>query len=327
LADRRHDTAEEAAALQSKQQELERLRLRLGTARAHVDGIDKALAHAQSHWATRMQALGLSDMTLEQMGPWCTAREQVLSADEHLAEARSELEGLRHRVADADAKLSKALPSAAPAGADLNLNALVRHAADLTEQASRVRTRGDSLREQRDNAAALLATLEDALHQATERLARWQEDWRNCLGALNLPAETGTEAAEQALATLSDMDQHLAKRQELMDARIRPMERDLQRFADAALALAADLDPGLSGSPPADISRVLNERLTQAQRDARDRERLSGEIDEARREAEREARAQTQAKAELQPLLWTPSAALFHRCFRQGPSRTSSGWR
>ncbi|MEA3639053.1 MAG: AAA family ATPase [Lamprobacter sp.] len=307
LADRRHDKAEEAATLQSKQDERARIQQQLERDLSDVAGIRKQQQATQKEWAARTEALGLKEMTLEQMGPWCIARDKFLSADEHLMESREQVESLRHQVDAARKALAGALTPAPDPGE--SLASLVHLASTQVDRAKQAQTRRKALEDQRTAAEAALESLDQRLTQAMEKLERWRDGWASCLDRLNLPTETDTEAAERALSILADMNDHLSKRRELRDARIRPMERDLQRFSEAAKGLARELDPALRERAPEDIARILSERLAQARHDAKDHERLTKEIETARRDAERETRKQMEAQAAIEPLLAEANAA------------------
>jgi uncharacterized protein YhaN len=304
LADRRHDKAREAATLQSKLDERERFQLQLDRDRNSAAAIQARQDKAAADWTARTEALGLPGMSLDRLGPWCDARLALLSADAALTEARDQLEGLRRRSADAREALAAALAALTPPpGPEDSLASLVQRAADWADSVGQAEARRTTLLQQRSAAEAALESLDARLTKVTADLAAWDADWARSLDALNLPAGTGTAAAEQALSILANMDAHLGSVRELRDARIRPMERDLERFADTARRLAADLDPELAERPPEDIVRILAARLAQARQDARDHARLTAEIETARRQAESEAGSIAAAQAALAPLL------------------------
>ena len=304
LADRRHDKAREAATLQSKLDERERLQGQLERDRSSAAAIRERQDLAAADWTARTEALGLAGMTLDHILPWCSARQALLAADDTLTDARAQLEALRRQSAGAREALAKALITLTPPPeAGDSLASLVQRAADWADTLGQARARRTTLEEQRATAETALESLDRRLAQAREDLAAWREDWARCLEALSLPAGTGTEAAEAALSIFAAMDEHLGSMRELRDARIRPMERDLERFADAARQLSAGLDPALTERPPEEIARVLSERLAQARQDARDHARIKAEIETARGQAELEAGRIREAQAALAPLL------------------------
>lgn len=248
-----------------------------------------------------MAAVGLPGMTIDQMGPWCTARDRVLSAAEAVTVARADLAALRRQAAEAREGLAAVLVPPPEPGE--TLAALVLRAADWVDGARRAQARRTALAEQRSAAMTALEGLARRLAQSEQALAVWQQDWLRCLSGLHLPVEMGTGAAEGALAILARMDDHLHQMRELHDARIQPMRRDLDAFAANAVALARDLDAELTARPPEEIARVLADRLAQAREDAREHRRLAGEVETARKRAAAEAERLDEARAALAPLL------------------------
>ncbi|MFN2225018.1 MAG: AAA family ATPase, partial [Anaerolineae bacterium] len=228
LADRRHDKAQEAATLQSKLDGRERRARQLDLYESRAEENRQRQGLQAAEWEARMEAIGLPGMTLDQMGPWCTARDRVLAAAEALEGAQAELKALHRQAEQARAGLAAALVPP-PEPGEL-LAALVLRAAKRVEEIRRADERRTALQEQRAGALSALESLARRLAQAQEAIAAWRDEWAHCLGSLHLPAETGTGAAEGALAVLARMDDHLYKMRELRDARINPMRRDLDAF-------------------------------------------------------------------------------------------------
>lgn len=336
LADRRHDKAQEAASLQSQRDQRARLIEQLAQVERRTEAQRRQQAAQAADWETRMAALGLPGMTLEQLGPWCAARERVLAAAEEVAAARADQAALcRQAEAARDALAAALVPASEPAAESApepspesgeSLAALVLSAAQRVETVRRAHARRSALSEQRAAAVAALQTLAGRRAQAQAALASWGEEWARCLVDLHLPAATATGAAEGALAILARIEEHLDKQRDLRDARINPMRRDLTAFADAANRLARDLGPDLDPEPtphlnptpklaadlaaraPEEIAQVLAERLAQARADDREQQRLSAELQAVRARADAEAARLREAEATLAPLLHAAAA-------------------
>ncbi|TVQ83850.1 MAG: hypothetical protein EA400_18560, partial [Chromatiaceae bacterium] len=116
LADRRHDKAQQAANLQSKLDARARLAAQLARFERGAADLRERQAQQAADWETRTAALGLTGMTLAQIGPWCHARERVLAAADTLAATQADLQSLRRRAYPARTALAATLtPAPAPA--------------------------------------------------------------------------------------------------------------------------------------------------------------------------------------------------------------------
>ncbi|CAA2159824.1 hypothetical protein MBRA_05007 [Methylobacterium brachiatum] len=215
------------------------------------------------------------------MAAWLAETENLIEAEQRLAEQRIERDHLRARIESARAPLADLFARAgldpAPDG-DIG-QALERLEARVATLASRWEANletGGRLRA----AAATAEKLQAALAETGSRRAAWQADWAEALRPLGLPATARPEEAEGALEAWRTVPDRLAERAALQ-RRAAGLRRDMEAFQTKAAALVEALAPDLADTPPTGAIRTLHARLVTAQaREAR-RAELDRRLEEA----------------------------------------------
>lgn len=278
LADKRHDKAKEAAELQSRIDNLARLRLSLEDTEQRLAKIQAQIASIEADWQSRATAFGFPSMPLVAFEQWQFALPKLFAAADAADLADADAAQLQESFATARARLRVALgPAAAALAADAEIDILVATANAFVEAASGAKARREELNRQIANGQTALADLAQKAITAKSDLGKWSESWALTTDKAGL-ASVEIAAAEGALALFDDIDDKLKTIREIRKARIEMMRRDLEDFARQACVLVESIAPELNGHNPVDISAELSARLAKAREDKTEADRLDAEV-------------------------------------------------
>ena len=312
LADRRHDTAQEASELQALLAQEERARLDLQQARHEQADLQQRAERRQAHWATLAEACGLAGLPFEAAPAWLAARSRALDTVAAAAEAQAGAQRLHDAVTAACADLVQVLrvvvsqgvgQGTAPGTNGADLDRLVLEAEARAHTAAAVSGQRKELDKLRNDAQAALRALADDARAAEQALDRWTTPWQQRLAEAGLAADAEPSVAEAQLAQFDALAQTLDGIRRIRVERIDKMQSDLDRHAAAARTLAKRLAPTLAAEPAEAIVRSMTSQLAEA-RAAQDRtQRLR--IEMARAEAQMRAATlrRDQAHASLAALM------------------------
>lgn len=314
LADRRHDTAQDASELQARLAQEERARLDLQQARHEQAQLQQRAEHRQTQWSTLAQACGLAGLPFEAAPAWLAARSRALDAAAAAAETQAGAQRLHDAVAAACADLAQVLGAgvgqgegvgqgAAPGPGGADLDRLVLQAEARAHAAAAVSGQRKELDKLRNDAQAALRALADDAQAAEQALDRWTAPWQQRLAEAGLAADAEPSAVEAQLAQLDALAQALEAMGRIRVERIDKMQADLDRHAAAAQALAQRLAPSLLDQPAEAIVRSLTAQLAEA-RAAQDRaQRLRVDIASTEAQLQAATLRRDQAHASLAALM------------------------
>jgi chromosome segregation protein len=128
----------------------------------------------------------------------------------------------------------------------------------------------------------MLGQRRDDVAAAEAALRRWQDEWQQSVGRVQLGADTVT-GAQSVLARLGDLGTLLDRIHQLEQRRIMPMAEQLAAFATEAAALLARARPGSAGQMESAtvIASSLEASLHEADQQQRQRLEAGRELDEA----------------------------------------------
>lgn len=306
-ADSRHDTVQEAAELQSRQQQLARLQQEAAAVHERLTELAAAEAHRDHGWAAQMAACGLPGLTVTDWPAWAEARQRVLAAADAQAHAEQTQRLLTDAATAAHAALLQALAAqdviAAAAVEATPLTALpltlLQAEAQLRRRAE-ARVQRQALAQQLAAGAAALARLTPAHASAAAALQAWQGAWAQALAQAHLQGDP--EAVSAALALIEQLDACRHDMRQLRVERIATMRADLAEHARAARHLALALDPAWADRSADDVALHLAERLQRAQQAQAEHQRQQAAQQQAQARADDAETRLRAAQAGLQPL-------------------------
>ncbi|HQC96868.1 MAG TPA: AAA family ATPase [Aquabacterium sp.] len=321
LADRRHDTAQDASELQARLAQEERARLDLRQARDEEVQLQQRADRRQAQWATLAEGCGLAGLPFEAAPAWLAARSRALDAAAAAADAQTEAQRLQLAVAEAWVGLARALGQSAGQGTSADtapvvdvaaaaslvdvaeLDRLMLEAETRAHAAATVSGQRKELDKLRNDAQVALLALTDDAQAAEQALDRWTTQWRRGLAEAGLAADAEPPAVEAQLAQLDEMAQALDAMRRIRVDRIDKMQADLDRHAAAAQALAQRLQPTLAAQPADVIVRALNGQLADARALQERAQRLRVDMASADAQLRAATLRRDQARASLAALM------------------------
>lgn len=304
LSDQCHDKVREAAELQSLQDRFEQRQLQQTDYLSRHEENAKALEAFDQGWADEIAVIGLPDMPLLRVESWRSARSRVLETADAMEEARSHLEDFNQGVAEATQALELALNGIEDEGDDRPpLTQLIQQAEERLEAANTVSERRKFLDQQQARVQSILTEAKQRSDEASKAMDAWQEEFENSLARVHLPLDTHPGTLGIALDLFDDIHKQLERVRDIRVNRIDLMQRDLEAFSRAALALAVDLEPERAHDAAHEISLRLEVRLKQSAAEAKDLERLTQELEALRGKAQEERHRIGAAKASLEHLM------------------------
>ncbi len=278
FADTRHDKAQEAAELQSRIDNLSRLRLSLEDTEKRLGAISGQIDDIEADWQNIATKLGFPNMPLLAFEQWQLALQKLVAAADAVDLAEGDSTQLQESFTKAKDRLRAALCASAELVAeDAEIDVLVTTAIAFVENATGAKARRDELNRQIANANTSLTDLVEKTFIAKSHMEKWHDSWASNTVSAGL-GNTEVAAAEGALVLFDDIDDNLKSIRELRKARIGMMRKDLEDFDREAGALIELLAPEWSGRGSVEISAELSARLAKAREEKIEADRLDTEL-------------------------------------------------
>lgn len=303
LADRRHDTIQEASELQGKLSLSERAELELSLAFKELKTLRDSAETRVRRWSTIATASGLSGLMFEAAAPWLDARVAALAAVSLLDEARRALQAVEDAISQVLVALACELDKLGVPVSGLPLKVLTLAAERHLQTAAGVGGQRRTLDKQASDGERDMSPLLAAASRGKEAANRWADQWAQRLAGAGLDRSADVTTMEGILDTAEKIDAALALMRKTRTDRIDKMRADLEHFGMAAQALALRLAPELAQLPGADISLGLASRLASANETHKEAERQYAAMHAARGKLGDATLKRGQAQATVAPLL------------------------
>jgi uncharacterized protein YhaN len=309
LADRSHDTVQQASELQAKEAQRERFAHELRDAEAEVAALCSAADARAARWAALAEQAGLAGLPLETAEAWLALRQQALTAAEALEEATAQEQNHALACAEATDALAQALQNLgafneqATAVTAQPLAVLVRLAQDMVTEMTTQQGQRQTLDKQLSDAQRALEPLAQTVAKAQADMAQWDTRWQAALTAADWATDMPLARIDGVLQAAERIDDALSAMQQIRTERIDTMRADLDGFNNAAQTLMAQVAPDLAGQTADAIATKLVTRLDAANEAHRQATRLQASAHTAAQQLEEAQARKAQAQASLVPLL------------------------
>lgn len=303
LADRRHDTIQQASELQARVAQAERVEHELESQQQALAQLRSQADQRAQRWSALADGCGLPALPFEAAAPWLEARAAALAAAQARDEAQAALDALETAVAEAGAALASELRRAAVAAESGQLAVLVLAATRCVQAAAAASGQRRTLEKQVADAERDVLSLADAWNQARAGADAWARQWAQRLADAGRDPASDVPAVENMLDAAEKIDAALAAMRHTQADRIDTMRADLDAHGAAARALADRLAPGLAQLAAADIVVELVSRLALANEAYQESERQRAVVQEAQQRLDDAMGKRVQAQAALAPLL------------------------
>ncbi|WP_158933210.1 AAA family ATPase [Acidisphaera sp. S103] len=299
FADRRvHETTlvERAHAAQAKLAEAE---TKLQKAADQYQSSKESSAAADAAWIQLCAIFPLGPAPgLGDVRQFLKAREDAIDARHTVLKAEAASAALKASHSVWAAHLAELLEVAGQPGLPDLLMAADRKLA----QARQVETTRAALESQQKRAEADLADAERAHQQAIQALATWQAEWARATTDLGRPVAEDPAVMDDVLQVFSELD---GKQKEHASAavRVEGMERDIERFARDAAAMAARVPGGSESTDPFLIVTTLQRRAQEERQVQTRRDSLSQQAQETAKQCELAEQQLADRKSALRAIL------------------------
>jgi uncharacterized protein YhaN len=300
LADARHDKVQQASELQTKQQQLERVKADASTASTSVQSLIDASDARAARWADLGRECGLPGLSFQATLPWLEARKKALEASQALAEAINSFDTHEAACAKARAALAKELTALGQGVADESLPTLMLRADDQVRGVSEAQGQRKTLARQKSDAEQALILLQESVASATSDMQAWEANWGKALAQAGL-AQNDVDTVDNVLKVAAQMKKGLDSMQQTQVDRLDTMQADLARQGEVAHALALRLAPELAKEPATTIALELLSRLNAAKDASGEITRQTQALALAQEKANEAEAGIQQAKAQLVP--------------------------
>ena len=274
LADTRHDTAQDAATLQAKQDQLAAAERDMASLQVRSNSLVEQMSQREQQWIGLRTECCLPELSFNVIGEWLAARQSALSATRSLDTMRGEMQDFEGAVARARTALATELVAVGLHASEDSLDTLVSQADDWMQAADQASGQQQTLERQIATAQDELKALSKSAETAQEKYNVWTQNWSETLDKAAISAQRDPDAVEVELDTIEQISKSLTDIQEIRNARIDPMQADLRSFEAMAKGLVDRVAPDLNGMPAADVAVELKRQLQAALMAKADAERL-----------------------------------------------------
>lgn len=303
MADRRHDTAQEASELQSRLTQLARVEQELAQAQDEQTQLSAKIEQRQQRWSLLASECGLPGLPFEIAPSWLESRSAAMGAAATMAQGQGSLQRLHETVASVCADLASALGERVDTADIATLDRLILVAEARLQTAASIGGRRQALDRQLADAQRDLLTLVNDAQSAQLAKETWSAQWRARLQEARFPAEAEPTVIEAQLADLEEMSQALDNMRHTQVDRIDKMKADLDQHAQVAKSLAQRLQPDLLAQSADAIALALAGALGDARQAHARAQQLRAEVAEAERQLRSAMLRHDQARASVGPLM------------------------
>lgn len=305
LADRCVVESERVGAYNAGRERLRRLRTDHDAAVTARLGAEAKVGTAEAAWAKLWAPAGIEPGLPAAMAEWRRARTDVLRLADAATQRRQEAADLSARLDAARARLTDAMGTA---DTQDQLAAMLARAELQCEAAEAAEAAERHARRELEDARARMEEQSAAVATARADMQAWDVTWAEAVVALGLPATTGLEEAEAALAAWATIAEAAPAWRDAA-ARIEEMRRRIDGFETEVTALRARLrEPPSEETATAAMTR-LSRRLDAARQAEAEARRLTRELEQRSQKLVDARRRADTAEADLANLRVAAGAA------------------
>ena len=255
------------------------------------ESAQREYAHLQQQWEEAWEESGISPQTPAEMRAWMHRQSAISAQLRDLGVLRENAEQVLNLMHNCRRELKHCLESlgeSAQRGDEESLSRLTAKAVRTADRLDQIRTSRKHLEKERKERQAELLDAQMRAETAAQEMAQWQQEWAKALRPLDLEPDA---TPVQANAVIEDLKALFAKIKEanVLDQRIRGIDRDAESFSDSVFSLVAREAPELSGLPAEQALAELHDRLLRAMKMLTEQEGLKKQV---RQEEEKLHRAQ-----------------------------------
>ena len=276
---------QQAARLQAEKAAADRRRNVLAAEQERLTASRSGLA---DEWRRLWESMPVAVVSPGEMRGWLGKREKTLAAIHSFVEANRSASAMAETVATLSDELRVMLTGVGEMGiASASFVDLVDRAEVCLERLGRQNEERNRLRETMAARQAEMTDKEERLGREQKELAAWQTIWLQAVRKLPVTAENVSPS--QVTAVIDKLDSLFEDLDEVKrnSVRIKAIDKNRHEFAQNVATLAEKVAPDLVEKSDAEAILLLRQRLTQADKEADLLATLKKQIDELRKDKEK----------------------------------------
>ncbi|MGE0084978.1 MAG: AAA family ATPase [Desulfococcaceae bacterium] len=263
----------------------------------------KEYVRIQQEWETVWEETGIFPLTPAEMRAWMQKQAVIAAQSRDLRLLKENAEQVLNLIHKCRKDLKNCLESLGETpqhGTEESLARVITRALRTADRLDQIRTGRKQLEKERKEREAELLDARMRADTTAQELALWQHEWAKALRPLYLEADA---TPAQANAVMEDLKALFAKIKEadVLDSRIRGIDRDAESFSDSVFSLVAREAPELENLPAEQSLAELNNRLNRAMKMLTEQEGLkkqaAQEAEKLRKSQEEKARIQARLRS------------------------------
>ncbi len=235
--------------------------------RPGLEAAQKDLSRIEEEWLRVWEPVGVKPRSPREMRAWTrnitTLGEEVL----RLRQRRARADNLKNRIEARRQELSDGLMGIGEPGADqeATLSDLIIRTKEVIRENDERRSEWERCLREKDEREGELREARQRVSEAEDGLSDWKNQWTGAVHSLQLGEDATPAQAEAVIEDLKSISEKL-KDSDILERRVRGIERDAKSYTERVNSLAGHAGPDLLKQPVERIVTELNGALTRARR-------------------------------------------------------------
>jgi len=265
IADRLRREADRVAAKaklladeQTRSAQLHRLGKQLEEARGE-------LTQANQEWMAAWNSSGISPLSPREMRAWCQDQRAISEQMSKLTVRRAKAESLKGEIQKHLSDLDQCLQAVSepPSTEKESLPDVIKRAQRVIKKHVELKNKKEQLLFDKKARESELQEARVKAESVEAALTQWQRDWEEALRPLGLGRDAVPAQANAVIDELKDLFDKV-KEAEVIQKRIKGIDRDAEKFRHDLRELAGRVAPDLGELTPEQLASELNARLKRA---------------------------------------------------------------
>ncbi|MFO8084466.1 MAG: AAA family ATPase [Desulfobacterales bacterium] len=278
------------------EEQLKALETQLGTAQ------DEKLQMLQE-WADLWKPLGIDERSPKEMIPWTNDFKLVVEKIKHWRRRLAEMDTLQENIDTHRARLTECLREFGVSfnSAENSLTVLIKKARSVVIFEEDLLRKQEQLMRERNKLENELDAARARLEASENDLNRWREKWTAAVRFIGLGTDALPDEANVVMDEIKNLFEKL-KEAEILEKRIKGIDRDTDNFVRKINGLAEVVAPDLARRPTGDAAYELHYRLKQSRAASTKKETLEKQLEQEKRRKSQAEKTISELNTQLQSM-------------------------
>lgn len=304
LADNRFFHAEKTAQLSENSNVLERLNLKLETARNTREQLRGQEEELEKQWKAEWKEFGFAPLSPQKMMSWLERKDALQKDHEQKLLYVNKEKSLKEEIENSRNQLIQSIEQAGQKldQRDQPLGFLLELAGGIKSDLDKKSARLEELKRQALAAKEKKDKAKDGCDKAQREKKDWMDKWKEALKKAEFSTDSSKEV-DSFLSSIEKIKSYIEKIDEIRITRIEAMKRDIENFHEDVAALLKGLGVSQASANNQEAVRSLARRLEEERDKKSKKEKQLSQLGALREREAREKENREKALAKLQPLL------------------------